>query len=456
MGEARRNIPLDGSSVAAATEFLHRLPRDASPRAVKRSRVLLALLDSPQHTTPAVHVAGTAGKGSISAFIAAVLAAHGLRVGAHVSPHVRSIRERFQINGAAISEPELLTAAATVADAVHAAARTGAYGTPTFFEATYALAVVWFAQAQLDYIVIETGVGGLVDATNTIDRTDKLAVIGQIGLDHTHLLGSTVADIATHKAGILPVGGCGIVLNHDDPAVDGVVEATARDRRCHLELVDPRTVSCTVDPDGTVAHIEGGAYRLGLHGPHQGINAALALRSVQWLARRDGWTLTQAAVRTGLAQASLPGRFERHTIEGRQVILDGAHNGVKVAALADTLRMTYPGQGIVFVLAAKADKDLRSLLSEIASLARAVVATELPAHATPAAMSAADIAAAATGHGLEAFAEEDPVAAVHFALTLTSTGPVVVTGSFMHLSCLDEVLDGRGPRHTVPATGDPG
>ena len=185
-------------------------------------------------------------------------------------------------------------------------------GTPTFFEAANAIAFTRFAAAALDYAVVETGIGGLLDATNTITRSDKLAVLTRIGLDHTNLLGDTVAEIAAHKAGILPTGGHGVVLRHHQARVRATIAETARRKRCHLDVLDPRDVSCTVDPAGTVLHLGDTQYPLGLQGHHQGVNAALALRAARYLAQRDGWTLDPAAIRTGLA-STWPARQDRAT-----------------------------------------------------------------------------------------------------------------------------------------------
>lgn len=436
--------PRADEELAAATASLYRLPRGSDVPGLARAAEFFRRLGNPQDAARTVHVAGTAGKGSVCAFVAAVLRAHGFRVGTQLSPHVRSILERVDVDGSPVAAPDFAAAVARITPVVDAM-RVTPLGTPTFFEALDAVAFTEFARAAVDYAVIETGIGGLLDATNTITRPDKLGVVGRIGLDHTHLLGGTVAEIARHKAGILPTDGVGVVLRHPRPDVRATIRRIADARRCRLEVVDPRAMACTVDGSGTVLRIGGQAFRLGLQGRHQGVNAALALHGLRHLAARDGWTLDVGAVRRGLGRAWLPGRFERRVLGGRELVLDGAHSAVKLKALVDTVRDVYGGRRGVWVLAAKADKDLRAMVAAVAPMAAAVVATEIPHRpGEPAAptMPARAVAAVARAHGLPTLAVADPGEAVLAALDIRESSrdvacaeaPVVVTGSFLHLA----------------------
>jgi len=450
MSDTLVDVPSDATPLAAAIDYLYRLPRGSKRVGLTRAAALFQRLGSPQDAVRTIHVAGTAGKGSVSAFVAAILDAHGFRVGTHVSPHVRSILERFQIDGVPLPAANFIDAVDAITPSVESLTHTP-LGTPTFFEAANAIAFTRFAAAALDYAVVETGIGGLLDSTNTITRSDKLAVLTRIGLDHTNLLGDTVAEIAAHKAGILPTGGHGVVLRHHQARVRATIAETARRKRCHLDVLDPRDVSCTVDPAGTVLRLGDTQYPLGLQGHHQGVNAALALRAARYLAQRDGWTLDPAAIRTGLAGTWLPGRIERHNVSGREVILDGAHSNVKLVALVDTLRALHPGRRATWVLAAKADKDLHSVLAAIAPIAASVIATHLPgdgAGPIAPAIPAAQLAERARQRGLKAHAVDDPVAAIHTALGADGGGPIVVTGSFLHLAAADAALAIAGTDRT--------
>jgi dihydrofolate synthase/folylpolyglutamate synthase len=429
-------------NLSEATAYLYRLPRGSKSAGLARARKFFTRLGDPQNAVRTVHVAGTAGKGSVCAFVASILGAHGFRVGTHLSPHVRSILERVQIDAGAVADDEFVAAVNHVASAAETLSDTP-LGTPTFFEAANAVAFTRFAAAAVDYAVIETGIGGLLDATNTITRSDKLAVVGRIGIDHTSLLGETVAEIARHKAGILPTNGHGVVLRHHQARVRAEIAETARARRCRLDVVDPREVRTSVGIRGTVLHLPGADFPLGLQGEHQGINASLALRCAQHLASRDGWTLGAESVRRGLENTWLPGRFERHVVNGRDVILDGAHNNVKLVALVDTFRALYPERRATWVLAAKADKDLQSVLASIAPVAAGVVATQLPQDADgPVApsISASQVAEFSRSAGLHAIAIDDPAAAVRAALDWNTDTPIVVTGSFLHLAAADPLF----------------
>jgi dihydrofolate synthase / folylpolyglutamate synthase len=197
----------------------------------------------------AVHVAGTAGKGSVTAFVASILTVHGFKVGAYLSPHAYSVLERFQLDGQPVAAE---VAARQLADIAPMVATMDAYSgdQPSFFEVTTALAFQIFAAASVDYAVIETGLGGLLDATNTISRSDKIAVITTIGLDHTDVLGPTLQEIAMQKAGILPRGW---------PSIGGP-RRRGQSCRCHRRggpaaaIVDVSAYlrAAAVGPDGTV------------------------------------------------------------------------------------------------------------------------------------------------------------------------------------------------------------
>ncbi|MEN0134258.1 MAG: Mur ligase family protein [Rhodococcus sp. (in: high G+C Gram-positive bacteria)] len=440
-----------GRSFRDATDYLYRLPRGARSNGLARAAEFYDRLGAPQDAVRTVHVAGTAGKGSVSTFLASILDAHGWQVGAHLSPHVRSILERFQVAGAPITECAFLDLVDHIAPVAEAMADSDA-GMPTFFEVANAIAFSHFANVPVDYAVIETGIGGLLDATNTIRRPDKLAVITRIGLDHTDMLGDTESEIARHKAGILPHGGHGIALRHPSREVRRTIATVAQERRCTLDQLDDRAISCDISAAGTYVRLhDGEPMKLGLEGRHQGVNAALALRAAEFLSARDGWSLDPVRVRDGLADATLPGRFERRTtVDGQQLVLDGAHNAVKLGALTSTLQDLHPGQRFTWVLAFKDDKDIDAALTALAPSAAGIVATEFrvagggtgPASCMP----ARKVAERARAHGLRSIAVECPIEAVAMAGLVAGDAPVVVSGSFLLLSAVTSLLE---PARTV-------
>lgn len=415
----------------------------AAPDAPReRTREVLAGLGDPQEAVRTVHVAGTAGKGSVCAFVASLLTRHGFRVGVQASPHVYGIRERFRTGDLPVRADVLDDRLAAVARSVAAVeARRGERC--SFFEVVTALGFAAVA-GRADYAVVETGIGGRLDPTNVVARPDKLAVLTAIGLDHVDMLGSTLGEIATQKAGILPVGGRA-VLARGVPESDAAVAREAVRRDTLVDVVDVAAAAALArtGPSGTTVDLAGWSdVPLGLHGRHQAGNAVLALHAVSVLARRDGWRLDPLAVRQGLALASLPGRFERRTVAGTPVVLDGAHDALKLSALATTVAETHPGRPVTWVLALARDKDLGEAVRAVAGAGARVVATGLPGgeHASRH-WSPSEIAAAAGAAGVPAVAVADPGDAVDHALTTGGGDPVVVTGSFRLPGAVTSRLD---------------
>lgn len=423
----------------------------------RRARALFRRLGDPQEQFRSVHVAGTAGKGSVVALLAAVLRAHGHLVGAHLSPHVYSVLERFQIDGEPVRPEQLDGVVDPVAEAaVHPnQQRIGGAG---YAELTMATAFELFAQRAVDYGLVEAGIGGRHDATNAIARPDKLAVLTSVGLDHTDVLGSTLTEIAADKADIFPAGGLAVVASGPDPDVDEVVAAAAAGRGCDL-------VRCTPDRSVELAHrTADGCWRGQYRGPagrtwlapsapgrHQLDNALLAVQVAEQLAARDGWRLDAERASAAIAEVRLPGRFERRSWHGCEVVLDGAHNPDKLSALADAVRGRYGSRHSgVWVLAMAADKNVDAGVAALAGQAAALVATETvsaghgPSGAR--AVPASTIAEAATTHGVPLVETmPDPRHALTRACALAAPGcPVVVTGSFRLLG------------QVAPEPGDPG
>ncbi len=248
----------------------------------------------------------------------------------------------------------------------------------------------------------------LLDSTNVITRRDKLTVLTPIALDHPDVLGATLPEIAAQKAGILPQGGQAISARNSDD-VYGVISDAAAHRRTRVEFadLDAAVRTARVDRDGTVLRLPGEEVMpLGLQGRHQAGNAVLAMRAVTLLKRRDGWTIDPSAVRTGLKPAGLPGSFERRVVNGRTVMLDGAHNALKLAPVATTLTELYPDRQATWVLALKHDKNLDAAQRAAAPAAGCIVATDIRTdggdHPSSRLRRAEDIAAAARGVGLRA------------------------------------------------------
>ena len=349
-------------TVQETLNFIHRTSWMGSRPGLERVTELLHRLGDPQDRLQFVHIAGTNGKGSTSAMLASVLQAAGYRTGLYTSPHLWRVHERFRVNGADISDADLCA----VADRVKPAAD-AMEDQPTEFELITAMALVWFAQQECDVVVWEVGLGGRLDATNII-KPPLAAVIASISLDHTAILGDTLAAIAGEKAGIIKPG-TAVVLYGQSPEVETVVLDQCR--RCGVPLTVTDPESAVVENrslDGQIiSYRNRRGLRLALLGEYQHRNAATVLDTVDVL-RQRGLAVPESAVESGLAAAAWPARFELLRREP-PVLLDGAHNPDAVDQLARCLEQYLPGQKIGFVMGVMADKDYEWMLRRIAPLA---------------------------------------------------------------------------------------
>ena len=314
-------------------------------------RGICAALGDPQLKFRAIHVAGTNGKGAVCAMIDACLRADGLRIGRYTSPHLVRINERFFLDGAPISDEVLERAADKVfhADSSSNSSSNSIYGL-TFFEALTAVAFLVYAEAKVDYAVLETGLGGRLDATNVC--RPELCVITKIGLDHCDWLGDTVEKIAAEKAGIIKKG-VPIVLGKNDPAVVAVVKARASEVGAPF-IYAPDVADESEIPDG-----------FSLVGSFNRENAVTAIAALKTLGLTKGMA-------DGLGNVVWPGRFQR---VGR-FIIDGAHNPPAARALAAALRKYAPFAGSVPTLVAGfcGDKDVDETLRILAPFVKKGIA----------------------------------------------------------------------------------
>lgn len=339
-----------------------------------RTAELLDRLGRPQDQLRFVHVAGTNGKGSTCAYLASILQAAGLRTGLFTSPYLITFEERIRVDGANIAYDELVESTLLVKEQAEAMA-----DHPTEFELMTAVALVHFARRGCDIVVLEVGLGGRLDSTNVIDAPEA-AVIARIGLDHTKLLGTTLAAIAGEKAGIVKPGSA-VVSWPQEPEAMAVVERAAADAGDALTVVDLSRLSADpVDWSASGAPARPFSYgrfadlRTRLLGSYQPANAALAIETADAL-RGRGWPVDDDAVRQGIAEAVWPGRFEIvRAGEGEPtVVVDGGHNPQGARALVDSLNDVFPGRKPVFVIGVLEDKDYPAMLETVLPLGAAFV-----------------------------------------------------------------------------------
>ncbi|MDD4851300.1 MAG: bifunctional folylpolyglutamate synthase/dihydrofolate synthase [Gemmiger sp.] len=347
-----------------AIEALHALPRTAPGGAsLARMQALLQALGNPEQALKAIHIAGTNGKGTLAALTASILTAAGYKTGLTISPYVLDFRERFQINGEMIP-PRTLSALAEKVLAAAAKIRAAGGEGPVEFEAVTAIAFLWFAREKCDLVVLETGIGGRFDATNTVPGT-LVAAITQIGLDHTELLGDTLEKIATEKAGIIKEG-CQVVCYPEQPEeAMGPILAAVAERHATLilpDLADLQRRKCR--PLENLIDYGGYTVSLPFPGKHQANHAAMAVEIALALWRAHHYDIPDEAILAGLQNARLPARIEvlrRHPL----LLLDGCHNPDGVQALAATLAEAGYAGNLVGVLGMLADKNCEEMLSDL-------------------------------------------------------------------------------------------
>jgi dihydrofolate synthase / folylpolyglutamate synthase len=325
---------------------------------LERSHEVLARLGNPERAYPSLHVAGTNGKGSTCAMAEAALRAAGLRTGFYSSPHLHRVNERIQVAGEAIADADL-------ARAIFAVKEAGSGLSLTYFEFLTAVAFWHFRERGVQAAVLETGLGGRLDATNVV--VPVATALTSLGLDHRQILGATLPEIAGEKAGILkPAIACAVAA----PEPEALAVIAARAERIGVPLwIENRDF--TVDADG----YRGPRWRLpapltvGLAGPHQRQNAAVALALLEIASA--SLPVTPDAARMGIATARWPGRLESlFPRPGLEVILDGAHNPPAARALALALRALQPTKALRLVFGVLEDKELPPMLEALFPLAR--------------------------------------------------------------------------------------
>lgn len=384
-----------------------------------RTRELLCALGDPQRRLRFVHVAGTNGKGSTCAMLAAILQAAGYRTGLYISPYIQDFRERIQVNGRPI-DPDSL---AEITERMKAAADSMA-DHPTHFEMITAIGMEYFRLCRCDIVVLEVGMGGEFDSTNVIDAPE-VAVITNIGLDHTEYLGDTVEKIAATKGGIIK-SGCDCVCYNGDPAAVSVIEQICGERGVPLTVPhEARPIPAVPGSDpfaGQRFEYLGRQWDLHLLGPHQLGNAAVVLEAVSAL-RRRGFDISDEAIAAGLTQVRWPARFEVLRREPL-FILDGGHNPQCAQALAACLDAYLPGVKVTFLMGMLADKDYGKVLDTVAPYAERFICIRPE---NPRALDPARLAEEARRRGAQAEAYEDTAQAVQICREMT--GPVVAFGS---------------------------
>ena len=361
-------------------------------------RKLLREMDLPAEGQKFIHVAGTNGKGSVCAFIHSILKAGGVNAGLFTSPHLIQFRERIRDGERMMSQQENADGLKKLRERVkdwdpH----------PTFFELTFAHAMDWFRQREHEWVVLETGLGGRLDATNTMKPA--VTVITSVSMDHQSMLGDSLREIAREKAGIIKPG-VPILTIKQHPDVMEIISMTAREREAPLYVI--------------TTPVRG--YEMGLAGQHQLWNAALAIAAL----KAAGFRFKDSILREGVKNVHWPARFQRLDKEER-LILDGAHNIDSADNLARTWWQKYPGEKASIVFGAASSKDIRAILRALQPIAARWHFTdfESPRSAPPEQLK--EVQASLYGQAVETFVHSHPAAALMAAKK--GKERVLITGS---------------------------
>ena len=466
-------------SYGEAASYISSIPRFTKKTSVAHTQRLLAQLGHPEESFRIIHVAGTNGKGSVCAYLESVYRTAGYRTGLFTSPHLVRVNERFRISGVDVSDAAFAEAFDVVMKAVQEIQRESpAYEHPTYFETLFAMGVVIFQRAGVEIAVLETGMGGRLDATNAV-AAPVLTVITSISLDHTQYLGHTIAEIAGEKAGIIKPG-ISVIYDADDPVAEQVIRARAAELHSPAFGVASGNVrEISADENGFDFEIDGKRLHIPQVASYQVINASLAWTALQIWNRIAGGSvpcmpqntegsrqdsvrihvISDDVIREGFERMQWPCRMER-VLPG--VIIDGAHNADGVAQFIRTAARFHETHEITLLYSSVSDKDYRTMIRELAEGIRPerVVTTEIAGdRAVPADIFAGLFRESGVA---EVYDEPDPARAFDQAFAIRGDGMLFCIGSLYLAGEIrsyiqekyDNSVKSRHPRCTCAKVGE--
>jgi len=392
---------------------------------------LCGKLHNPQDSLKFIHIAGTNGKGSVVAFCSEILKAAGYRVGRYISPTIFEYRERIQINGRSISKKELCELMELMKGKCEELVAEGKPH-PTVFELETAMAFYYFKEHECDLVVLETGMGGLLDATNVI-KTTIVEVFTSISLDHMGVLGKSLSQIAENKAGIMKPGSRAAALKGDDEVMQ-VLRRKAEELGVMLTVVDP------AERTGVKSSLEKQSFHYGgyrdltitMAGKYQIENAMLAVRTIEEL-MKAGFPVKESAIYKGLLCAKWPGRFQ---VLGKKplFIADGAHNRDGAARLAESVRFYFTNRRIIYIIGILRDKEQREILKVTCPLAQQILTVPTPGERG---LSSYELACVAGEYHSNVTSVDSVQEAVELAYLLADKDTVIIAfGSLSYLGNL--------------------
>ncbi len=427
-----------------ATEYIEELQQYGSVLGLDSMRELCSRLGNPQDELRFVHIAGTNGKGSVLAYVSTILKEAGYRVGRYLSPTITDYRERFQIDGRFITQSGLCKYLEQVKEAAESMAAEGKPH-PTPFEVETAVAFLYFLDKKCDIVVLETGLGGALDATNVV-KTTVAAVFASISMDHMAILGDTLEKIALVKAGIMK-DRCYVVTARQDPAVAKILKQAALLRKCKLYTADAERAK-QVYYGVTKQRFTYAGYKnleISMLGKFQIENAVVAVETIQVLAKA-GFPVKEEALRRGLLLTSWPGRF---SVIGKKplFIADGAHNEDASRRLAESLQFYFAEKKMIFILGMLKDKEYEKVINNTCNMAEHIITVTPPIRER--AMPAYELAQAVRECNGNVTVADSVPEAVEIAYLLASREKDAVIVAFGSLSYLGELMKVVEHRDTI-------
>lgn len=427
-----------------AMSYMEDLQQYGSVMGLTTMRELCARLKNPQDQLKFVHIAGTNGKGSVLAYISTVLSAAGYRTGRYISPTVKEYRERFQIDGRMITQSGLCKYLEQVQEAAEAMAAEE-LPHPTAFEVETAVAFLYFLDKQCDIVVLETGMGGALDATNVITTT-LAAVLTSVSMDHMGVLGDSIEQIAAAKAGIIK-DKCYVISAKQTPEAIKVIRQAALARKAKFYTADVSRVK-NVRYGISGQHFSYDKYKnigITMAGQFQIENAVVAVETIAVLGRA-GYPVAEDKLRLGMEQTHWPGRFD---IIGKKplFIADGAHNEDASKRLAESIRFYFTNRRIIYIMGMLKDKEYDKVIRNTYELAEHIITVTPPI--TNRAMHAYDLAQAVREYHDSVTVADSVQEAVEIAYLLAGQDKDCVIIAFGSLSYLGELMNVVEHRDTI-------
>ncbi|MBN2076672.1 MAG: bifunctional folylpolyglutamate synthase/dihydrofolate synthase [Dehalococcoidales bacterium] len=418
-------------------------PRDAEHYDLRRMDELLERLGNPHLKARTVHIAGTKGKGSVAAMIASVLTNSGYRTGLYTSPHLHTFNERIRVNGVLITDEEIATLVKKMQPEEEAVDKKSTYGKLTTFELITVLGFMYFEMKNVDFQVIEVGLGGRLDATNVVQP--DVSVITTIGFDHMEVLGNTITEIATEKAGIIRQNGIVVSSSQVDEA-DKVISGVCAQKNAELIKVgsDVTYQGQEYDINGQKLRVNGrrDTYELTipLIGDHQQINGVTAVATLEVLAEK-GFAITKESMRDGLAKVNWPGRLQLLSTKPLLVV-DGAHTPESARKMRESLEKYFTFDKAIVIIGSSSDKDISGIVEELTPLfSKAVITRSIH----PRSMPADTIVKEFQSRGVETVVVEDFSEVLSAALSMAGENDLVcATGSLFIVAGIIEEAKRQG------------